>query len=141
MTTDKAGASRKLIEQYYSAFNRANWEGMLELLDEDVLHDLNQGERQTGRERFAVFLAKMARCYLEELTDIRILVSDDGAHAAAEYVVSGQYLSGDDGLPQARGQRYRLPGGAFFDIGNGRIKRVSNYYNLPDWVAQVSRDD
>lgn len=141
MSLDTAAASRKLIERYYSAFNRGDWEGMLELLDDEVAHDLNQGERQTGRDRFQAFLQKMARCYLEVLTDIRILVSGDGAHAAAEYVVSGQYLSSADGLPPARGQRYRLPGGAFFDIADGRIKRISNYYNLPDWIAQVSRYD
>ena len=82
----------------------------------------------------------MARCYLEVLTDIRILVSDDGDHAAVEYIVSGQYLSSDEGLPPARGQRYRLPGGAFFDLVDGRISRVSNHYNLANWIAQVSAD-
>jgi steroid delta-isomerase-like uncharacterized protein len=83
----------------------------------------------------------MARCYLEVLTDVRILVSGDGAHAAAEYMISGQYLSSDDGMPPARGQRYRLRGGAFFDIAGGRIVRVSHYYNLTDWIGQVSRYD
>lgn len=134
-------AGRKLIEQYYSAFNRGDWKGMLELLDEQVAHDLNQGEREIGIDRFRAFLQKMARCYLEVLTDVRILASSDGAHMAAEYVVSGQYLSSDEGLPMARGQRYRVAGGAFFDIAAGRIVRVSNHYNMADWVAQVSRYD
>ena len=62
-----------------------------------------------------------------------------GARAAAEYVVHGQYLKDDEGLPPARGQEYVLPGGAFFDIRGERIARVSNYYNLQDWIAQVSR--
>lgn len=136
-----AASTRALIARYYAAFNRADWEGMLELLADDVVHDLNQGERQHGRERFRSFLARMARCYLEVLSDVRVLVSEDGRHAAAEYLVSGQYLQADDGLPTARGQRYRLPGGAFFDIVDGRIARVSNYYNLRDWIAQVSRLD
>jgi steroid delta-isomerase-like uncharacterized protein len=63
--------------------------------------------------------------------------SADGRHAAAEYTVHGQYLADDEGLPPARGQRYTLPGGAFFDLANGRIARVSNWYNLPDWIRQV----
>ncbi|MBZ0222866.1 MAG: isopropylmalate/homocitrate/citramalate synthase, partial [Dokdonella sp.] len=29
------------------------------------------------------------------------------------------------------------PGGAFFEIHDGRITRVSNYYNLQDWLRQV----
>lgn len=136
-----ASGTRSLIARYYSAFNRAHWEAMLELLSEDVAHDLNQGERQIGRDRFRAFLQRMARCYLEVLSDVRIYASEDGRHAAAEYLVSGQYLSTDAGLPAARGQRYRLPGGAFFDISDGLITRVSNYYNLQDWIAQVKRLD
>ena len=49
----------------------------------------------------------------------------------------GEYLEAAAGLPPARGQRYELPGGAFFRIRDGRIARVSNYYNLEDWLAQV----
>jgi len=40
-------------------------------------------------------------------------------------------------LPPANGQKYVLPGGAFFDIRGGKIARVTNYYNLQDWIAQV----
>lgn len=133
--------SRKLIERFCSAFNRGDWAGMLELLDEGVVHHPNQGEREVGREHFQAFLQTRARCYLEVLTEVRILVSKDGGHAAAEHVVSGQYLSTDEGLPLARGQRYRLAGGAFFEIADGRIKRVSHFCNLADWVAQISQDN
>jgi steroid delta-isomerase-like uncharacterized protein len=79
----------------------------------------------------------MQRSYREQLKDIAIMVSADGRRAAAEYVVHGEYLVDDEGLPPARGQRYVLPGGAFFDIDGGRIARVTNYYNLNDWIAQV----
>ena len=141
MSEDSAAASRTLIERYFSAFNRADWEGMVELVDEQVAHDPNQGEREIGSERFRAHLGKIARCSIEVLIDLRILVGNDGAHAAAEYIISGQYLSSRDGLPPARGQRYRLPGGTFFAIAGHRIARVSNYYNLPEWIAQISRDD
>ena len=48
-----------------------------------------------------------------------------------------EYRVTDEGLPEAKGQRYVLPGGAFFDIRDGKIARVTNYYNLGDWIAQV----
>jgi len=54
-------------------------------------------------------------------------------------VVHGQYLADDEGLPPANGQRYVLPGGAFFEVREGRIARVSNYYNLAGWLAQVGQ--
>ncbi len=65
------------------------------------------------------------------------MVGSDGARAAAEYVVHSQYKADDEGLPSAHGQRDVLPGGAFFSIENGHISRVSNGYNLQDWIAQV----
>ncbi|HCN78333.1 MAG TPA: isopropylmalate/homocitrate/citramalate synthase, partial [Verrucomicrobiales bacterium] len=37
----------------------------------------------------------------------------------------------------AMGQTPRLRVGAFFDIAGGRITRVTNYYNLEDWLRQV----
>ena len=126
-----------LVETYYAAFNRQDWDGMLECLAGDVVHDLNQGARETGREAFRVFLARMDRSYEEELRDIQVMASADGRRAAAEYVVHGRYQATDEGLPPASGQTYVLPGGAFFELRDGQIARVSNYYNLQDWLRQV----
>jgi steroid delta-isomerase-like uncharacterized protein len=127
-----------LIAAYYDAFNRGDRPAMLALLTDDVAHDLNQGGREVGREAFRAFLARMDRCYRERLTDIVIAVSADGCRAAAEWVVHGTYLADDEGLPPARGQTYVLPGGAFFAIRDGRIARVTNTYNLADWICQVT---
>lgn len=127
----------ELVLGYYAAFNRGDWDDMLALLDDGVVHDLNQGPRETGKEAFAAFLRRMSRCYREQLRDIVVMVSPDGQRAGAEYVVHGEYIADDEGLPPARGQRYVLPGGAFFELRDGRLARVSNYYNLQDWIAQV----
>ena len=126
-----------LIAAYYDAFNRGDREAMLSMLTDDVAHDLNQGARETGRDAFRAFLQRMDRCYGEQLRDIVVMVSADGLRAGAEYVVHGEYLVADEGLPPAHGQKYVLPGGAFFDVRDGLIARVTNYYNLEDWLAQV----
>jgi steroid delta-isomerase-like uncharacterized protein len=127
-----------LIQRYYAAFNAGDTQRMLDCLAEDAVHDINQGGRYTGKDAFREFLAQMDRCYREQLTDIVVMASEDGAHAAAEFVVHGEYLATDEGLPEACGQKYVLPAGAFFDVAEGRIARVSVYYNLADWTAQVS---
>jgi steroid delta-isomerase-like uncharacterized protein len=80
----------------------------------------------------------MNRCYRENLTDMVIFEAEGGTRAAAEYVVNGTYLETDDGLPEAKGQTYRLPAGSFFSLENGLITRVVTYYNLADWTRQVS---
>lgn len=130
--------SIELIRRYYAAFNSGDWEAMLDCLHEDVAHDLNQGERESGRDAFRAFLARMDRCYSEQLRKVVVMANADGSRAAAEYEVHGTYKFDDEGLPPARGQKYVLPGGAFFDVRDGRIARVSNYYNLQDWIDQVS---
>jgi steroid delta-isomerase-like uncharacterized protein len=61
-----------------------------------------------------------------------------GTRGAAEFVVHGQYLKTDPGLPEAKGQRYVLPAGGFFSLKDGKITRVSTYYNMNDWIRQVS---
>lgn len=127
----------KLVETYYTAFNSGDGEGMLACLAEDVAHDINQGARQVGKGAFRAFLAHMDRCYAEKLADIVIMANDEGTRAAAEFTVHGEYLATDEGLPEAAGQTYVLPAGAFFDIEGGLIARVTVYYNLEDWVRQV----
>ena len=113
-------------------------DAFLALLCDDVEHDINQGDRETGKAAFADFMAKMNRHYREQLVDMEIMANAAGTRAAAEFVVLGEYLSTDEGLPEAAGQTYRLPAGAFFDIRDGKVARVTNYYNLEDWIAQVS---
>lgn len=129
--------SRALIEHYYRAFNDGRTDDMLTLLHNEFEHHVNEGQIRRGKALFAEFSAHMTRCYRENLTDIVIFVNDDGDRAAAEFVVNGTYLATDQGLPPAHGQTYRLPAGAFFTIHDGRIARVTTYYNLADWMRQV----
>ncbi|GAA0793465.1 ketosteroid isomerase-related protein [Marinobacterium sediminicola] len=127
-----------LIAAYYEAFNQGDMDRFLSLLSEDVIHDINQGGREVGREAFAAFMQKMNTHYREQLVDIEIMSNGDGSRAAAEFVVLGEYLQTDVGLPEAQGQQYRLPAGAFFDVKDGKVARISNYYNLEDWITQVA---
>jgi len=129
----------QLIAAYYEAFNRADHPAMLALLSDDVVHDVNQGAREVGRERFATFLARMDAHYRERITELVILADPTGQRFAAEFMVEGSYLRADAGFPAARGQRYRLAAGAFFAVEARRIHRVTTYYNLQDWLAQVSQ--
>lgn len=130
-------ASTTVLERYYAAFNAGDWEGMLSLLTDDVRHDINEGPTQQGKDAFRQFLARMDAHYREQARDLVVMVSPDGQRAAAEFVIEGEYLQADEGLPAAQGQRYTLPVGAFFELRGDRIARVTNYYNLSDWTRQV----
>jgi steroid delta-isomerase-like uncharacterized protein len=129
----------ELVQRYYAAFNRGDAVAMLDTLSECIVHDVNQGERRTGKAAFREFLARMDRCYQERLDDIVVMASDDGTRAAAEFLVRGTYKATDADLPPATGQTYALAAGTFFEMAGGRITRVTTYYNLQDWIAQIGK--
>ncbi len=126
------------ITAYYAAFNAGHVEGMLACLHDDFAHHVNEGATRLGKAAFAAFCAHMSETYREELRDVVVMANEDGTRGAAEFIVQGTYLKTDPGLPEARGQRYVLPAGGFFALKDGKITRVTTYYNLADWIKQVS---
>ena len=126
------------VQSYFDAFNAGDVDGMLACLSDDIAHHVNEGQVRVGKEKFAEFCAHMNRCYRETLTDMVIFQAEGGTRASAEFVVNGTYLQTDEGLPEANRQTYRLPAGSFFDLKDGKITRVTTYYNLADWIGQVS---
>lgn len=133
-----AAAARQLIETYYAMFNSGDREAFLDLLTEDVVHDINQGGREVGVPAFRSFLIRMDRCYREQIKGLVVLTDEAGDRAAAEFTVHGAYIDTDEGLPAASGQTYVLPAGAFFTLSDGKVARISNTYNLPEWIRQVT---
>ncbi|GIT93156.1 hypothetical protein JANAI62_35600 [Jannaschia pagri] len=129
--------SSDLIVRYYGAFNAGDLDGMAACVSEDLAHHVNEGQVRRGRAAFVAFNAHMARCYREELRDLAVLSGPPGRFAA-EFTVHGTYLRTDDGLPEARGQSYVLPAGAFLTVAEGEITRIVTYYNLADWLRQVA---
>ena len=130
--------TRATIEAYYDAFNRGDLGAMLATLHDDFAHNVNEGATRLGKEAFADFCRHMSETYKEHLTDIVVFSNEDGTRGAAEFTVNGTYLKTDPGLPEARGQKYVLPAGGFFSLKDGKITRVTTYYNLNDWIRQVS---
>ena len=132
-----ARSTEALIRRYYDAFNKGDVDGMLACLAPTFVHDVNQGGRRKGKAKFKSFCEHMSTSYKEELKDIVIMAAKDGSRAAAEFTVHGKYLATDEGLPPAKGQKYKLPGATFFAIEDGLIARVTTHYNLTDWLRQV----
>jgi len=127
-----------LIRAYYEAFNTQDKDTVLSLLTDDITHDINQGPTETGKAAFSAFWDQMSLHYREKITNLIILTEPTATFAAAEFLVQGHYLSTAPGLPEAKSQPYTLPAATFFTIRDQKIARVTTYYNLPAWLAQVS---
>ncbi len=127
----------KLITQYYDNFNKEDIVSFLGLLDEQVVHEINQGEAEIGVKAFAEFMERMNKAYSEKVKNLIVMANQEGTRASAEFVIEGTYKATDKDLPTAHNQRYELRCGAFFEINQNKITRVTNYYNMQDWLKQV----
>ena len=131
--------SLQTVQQYYEYFNQKNWQGMLSLLHPEVRHESNQGDVRIGIDKFADFLKKMDECYEENLTDMVFFTESSNQRIATEFTVNGIYKKADDDLPPAHNQSYVLPAAAFLELKEGKISRVTTYYNLTLWLELVSK--
>lgn len=126
-----------IVKAYYAHFNEGNWEAMQMLLHPEILHEPNQGQPRKGLDLFRAFQEHMEKCYQETLTDMVFMSDPTGTRVAVEFVVNGVYKATDEGLPEAKGQKYVLPAGAFLEVEAGKITRITTYYNLPLWESLV----
>ena len=129
---------KALIRRYYDTFNSGDREALLGMLHPEVIHEINEGDVETGVDAFREFLSRMDRSYRETVEDLVVFVSDDTSRGAAEFFIRGEYLHTDEGLPEANGQIYHLRVGAFFEARDGLISRVTNHYNLAAWMRMVA---
>ena len=49
-------ATVTLLQNYYDAFNRQDMAAFLDMLTDDVIHDVNQSGREVGKEKFSAFM-------------------------------------------------------------------------------------
>jgi len=134
-----ADRTSALVLRFCAAFNRADVDGMLDCVADDVVHDVNQGERESGKAAFRSYLEHHVHNYREEWRDVVVMSVDDGTRAAAEFCVQGSYQHSAPGLPEAHGQRYVLTAGIFFAINQGKIVRIPPFYNQHDRRSQIAR--
>lgn len=111
---------------------------MLDLVSEDIVHEPNEGDPRHGKSLFRAFVQKMDVAYDETLKDFTIYTEPSEEKVAVQFTVHGRYLQAEEGLPEAHGQTYILPAAAFLTVKDGLITKVTTYYNLSEWIRQVS---
>lgn len=110
---------------------------MAALLHAAVRHEPNQGEVRVGVENFMEFMKHMDDCYEETLTEMVFLTEPTDTRVAVEFIVNGTYKNTDGDFIEATNQTYTLPAAAFLEIKEGKIARITTYYNLQLWLKLV----
>jgi steroid delta-isomerase-like uncharacterized protein len=122
-------SGKALLEAYVSAWNRRDFAALDSLLAPDAVHeDMARPSRDVGPAQFN----RSIRATLEAQPDLNWHVTsivDAGSVVAAEWVWSGTY-TGDSPVTPAVPRSVSGRGVSVVVIENGRIKRLSDYYDF-----------
>lgn len=129
-----------LVKTYYDALNKNDMQQFFSVIAPNVIHNINQGPTEKGLDKFKKFMQLGNDSFSEKLSHIVIMVSNDGKYAAALWQDKGVYKKDFPGMEiKAKGQKYTLNGGHFFEIKNDKIASVTTYYNLTDFMQQIKK--
>ena len=109
---------------------------MLDCLASRFVHDVSQGDRRSGKKKFAEFLDHMHATYHEQLSDIVVMTNADGSRASAEFNLKGKYLNTDEGLPPARDRNTNCVSGHSSKSG---MAELPGYLPTTIWQIGPSR--
>ena len=103
--------NREVLRRYYEVIGSKSWDGLGELLAEDVVYDIPQTrERITGREPYVRFNREYPGDWRMELT--RLVVDGDRAAGTMNFFVDGTAMLGI----------------TFFELADGVISRITDIW-------------
>lgn len=127
--TQTQPSGKALLEAYVSAWNRRDFVALDKLLAPDALHeDMARPSRDLGPAQ----INQSIRTTIETQPDLNwhlTSVVDGGSVVAAEWVWSGTF-TGDSPVTPVAPRRISGRGVSVFVVENGRIKRLSDYYDF-----------
>lgn len=130
--------TEELIQIYYQEFNKRDVAELLKTLHPEIIHTTFAGNTEIGLDAFQKYIEMAFRCVNETVSNVIILKSDDGRYASAQVKCDGEYIKTAYNYPEARNQKYCVECHSFFEIKDGLIYKLNNYFNEKDWLAQIS---
>lgn len=127
--TQTEPSGKALLEAYVSAWNRRDFAALDKLLASDAVHeDMARPSRDVGPDQ----IKQSIRTTTEDHPDLNWHVTsivDGGSLVAAEWVWTGTFI-GDRSVRPVAPRRISGRGASVVVVENGRIKRVSDYYDF-----------
>jgi steroid delta-isomerase-like uncharacterized protein len=134
--TQTPQSGRLVLEAYVSAWNRHDFSALDKLLAADAIHeDIAQGFRGQGAAQIKDFM----RGVIEGEPDLNwhvTTVVDAGPVVAAEWTWTCTF-TGDSPSGPVVGKRISGRGASVAVIENGRIKRLTDYYDIASFFPKV----
>jgi steroid delta-isomerase-like uncharacterized protein len=127
----------ELLRGENAAWNAHDVEAIAAFYTEDCFkEDIAVGKATRGREEMKVLVGGAFRAIPDMRIELVTLFSC-GDWAATEWVMSGSYSSDYPGFPSAAGRRFSVRGASVMELRDGRISRISDYWNFASFLSQV----
>lgn len=138
-TAKKSDLLKAVAEAYYMAYNKADVEGQTKLMTDDMIYHSNSDKIRVGKDAYHKYTVGLFKEIDEKCIDIKYFVDEAQGVVTAQSRVEGKYVTSSEGLPKAKGQKYNIPVVEVFEIKDGKIKKLTTYYNEDLWKTQISK--
>jgi len=131
-------ALEHVLDQWATAWSSGEVEALLPLFTDDVEYeDVTFGAVNHGGNALRVF----AKGTFEAFADLKFelkarLVAADGKSGAIEWIWRGRQTKDLPGLP-ATNTPFEVRGASVVEFADGRISRISDYWDLATYMKQV----
>jgi len=133
MSTDAA----ELVREYLAAWNAHNVEGLMALFADDcVYEDVALGRLEQGRERVRALVESV----FVDIADFKMEAGSAiglGDWAATEWTMTGRFVHSTVPGLAATGRSFAVRGATILELRDGRIRRNSDYLDVPSFLRQT----
>ena len=123
--------NERLIVDWARLMSAHELGALLQLFTDDAVSSVNR-----GREAIHTFAAH----FVQAFPDVTVELSSTFAtptHGAAEWVIRGTQRGDLPNIP-AQGKRMEVRGASIMEFAEGKVRRVSDYWDRTVFVAQLS---
>jgi steroid delta-isomerase-like uncharacterized protein len=126
----------QVVSSFYDAYARRDIEAMMSHVSDDIVEDLSGIGLVTGAEQEREFLTGVLAAFPDLATEVtRMLACGDVV--AAEWRRHGTFSGAPwRGLP-ASGKPFAFRGGAFLEVHDQKITRITGYYDTAEFARQI----
>ena len=104
--------------------------------DDCFKEDIAVGKATRGKEEMKTLIGGAFRAIPDMKIEL-VTLFYRGGWAATEWTMSGSYSSDYPGFPLAGGRRFSVRGASIMELRDGKISRISDYWNFTSFLQQV----
>jgi steroid delta-isomerase-like uncharacterized protein len=133
MTVDATG----IVEMYLEAWNSHDSDLLLSFFTDDcVYEDVALGRLERGKDKVRTLI----RSIFVDVAEFRMEPKSAfgvGDWGATEWIMTGRFVHSSIASVPASGKRFAVRGATILELSNGKIRRNSDYLDLPSFVRQT----